>query len=154
MYSQHTNISLRPATSNGIRVLMLSTDSNIFEKNSVVRARMIEYGTLVEHLDIIILSKNKKELEEISARVTAHSTCSNSRLGAFFYAIRIGKHLGNVDLVTAQDPFETGFSGWRIARALDARLELQVHTDFMSSYFACHSLLNYVRVRLAKFNNE
>ena len=130
---------------------MISTDSKIFEKNSAVRARMIEYGVLVEHLDIIVLSKNKTKQDILSPNVTAYSTCSGSRFSALFLAIQMGKHFSGVNLVTAQDPFETGFAGWRIARSLGARLELQVHTDFMSPYFATENIKNKIRVMIAKF---
>lgn len=130
---------------------MISTDSNIFEKNSAVRARMILYGALVEHLDIIILSKNNTEREELSLQVTLYSTRSRSRLRALCKAIRIGARIGRVDLVTAQDPFETGFAAWRVARRLGAGLELQVHTDFMSPYFAAENMKNKIRVLAARF---
>jgi glycosyltransferase involved in cell wall biosynthesis len=130
---------------------MISTDRKIFEKNSAVRARIVLYGTLVEHLDIVVLSKNKIKQDILSSAVTAYSTCSGNRLSALFRAIRIGQHFSGVNLVTAQDPFETGFIGWRIARTLSAPLELQVHTDFMSPYFATENIKNRIRVMLARF---
>ena len=130
---------------------MLSTDSKIFEKNSAVHARMILYGALVEHLDIIVLSKNKTKQDLLSPTVTAYSTCSGSRFGALFQAIQMGRRFNDVNLVTAQDPFEIGFVGWRISRTLGARLELQVHTDFMSLYFAAENIKNKIRVMIAKF---
>ncbi|MBI5005272.1 MAG: glycosyltransferase family 4 protein [Candidatus Lloydbacteria bacterium] len=134
-----------------MNILMISTDAKIFEKDSAVRARMVEYGTLAARLDIIMLSKNKIKRDVLSSTVTAYSTGSRSRFRALFRAIRIGKHVGGIDLVTVQDPFETGFVGWRISRALGARLELQVHTDFMSPCFAAENIKNKIRVMIAKF---
>lgn len=149
--SQPTNISRCSAASNGMRILMLSTDSNIFEKDSAVRARMIEYGALVRRLDIIILSKNKTGQQELSPNVIAHAAHSRSKLMALCKAIRIGGGVRSVDLVTAQDPFETGFAAWRISRRLGVPLELQAHTDFMSPYFAKENIKNKIRVILARF---
>lgn len=130
---------------------MLSTDSNIFEKNSAVRARMIEYGALVRRLDIIVLSKNKTEREELSPNVTAYGAYSRNKPMALCKAVRIGGCMRGVDLVTAQDPFETGFAAWRIARRLGVPLELQAHTDFMSQYFAKENIKNKIRVLVARF---
>ncbi len=54
-------------------------------------------------------------------------------------------------LITAQDPFETGLAGWLIARRNNTPLQVQVHTDFLNPYFARESLLNRIRVLIAKF---
>lgn len=134
-----------------MRVLMLSTDSNIFEKDSAVRARMIEYGTLVRRLDIIVISKRKTDREELSPNVTVYGTRSRNKLSALCRAIRIGRRMRGVDLVTAQDPFETGFAAWCVARRLGVPLELQAHTDFMSPYFAKENIKNKIRVLVARF---
>jgi len=140
---------------------MISTDKKIFEENSGVRQRMAEYGTLCEELHIIVFARRIKNQElriKISNNVFIYSTDSLSRLLYIFDAYKIAKRIFQNTkykiqntLVTCQDPFETGLAGWKIASALGARLQLQVHTDFMSSYFARHSLLNRARVLLAKF---
>src|SRR3989344_5984627 len=144
-----------------MRVLMLSTDSKIFEKNSAVHARMVEYGRLCEELHIIIFHtriKNQESRIKISENVFIYSTNSLSRWLALFDAYKIAKRIFQNTkykiqntLVTCQDPFETGFVGWRISCALGARLELQVHTDFMSPYFATENIKNKIRVMIAKF---
>ncbi|MBI2045855.1 MAG: glycosyltransferase family 4 protein [Parcubacteria group bacterium] len=144
-----------------MRVLMLSTDSKIFEKDSAVRARMIEYGRLCEELHIIIFRariKNQESRIKISDNVFIYSTNSLSRWLYIFDAYKIAKRINHDSLfmthdflVTCQNPFETGFAGWRVSRALGARLELQVHTDFMSHYFAAENIKNKIRVMVAKF---
>jgi glycosyltransferase involved in cell wall biosynthesis len=109
-----------------MRVLMISRDRNIFNPNSDVRQRMIEYGKLVEKLHIIVLSRP-------------------------FKLLKIGKSIKGFDLITAQDPFEAGLVGWVFAKMFGASLQLQIHTDFLSPYFARESLLNRIRVLIAKF---
>lgn len=162
---QPTNISRCPAASNGMRILMLSTDSNIFEKDSAVRARMIEYGTLCDELHIIILNQNEKRKTQhvcqqdrnndskfkISENTFVYPTNSIVKILMPFDAIKIGKKITNINLVTAQDPFETGFAGWWIALSLGAKLQLQIHTDFMSHYFRNQNIKNRIRVWFAKF---
>jgi 1,2-diacylglycerol 3-alpha-glucosyltransferase len=54
-------------------------------------------------------------------------------------------------LVTARDPFETGLVGYRLKRKYNLPFHLQIHTDFLNSYFKRESFLNKIRVLLAKF---
>ncbi|MFC1757083.1 glycosyltransferase [Patescibacteria group bacterium] len=111
-----------------MRVLMFTTDKNILQENSEVSQRMVEYSKLVEKLDILLIQKSN-----------------------ILSALKRGKKYEKPDLISAQDPFETGFIGWKLARYFGAKLQLQVHTDFMSPYFKKESLKNRVRVWLAKF---
>ncbi len=140
-----------------MQVIMISTDRNILNKESAVRARMLSYGTLFKELHIIIFSTGAHKLpqkEQIGENVYVYTTSSSSRLLYIRDAIVIGKNISLLNkksvVVTAQDPFETGFAGWRIAKALNAELNLQIHTDFMSPYFA-KTFLNKIRVQIATF---
>lgn len=111
-----------------MRVLMLSTDKNILDKDSEAGQRMVEYGRLVDKLDILLVQKSN-----------------------ILSILKKGKKLERPDLITTQDPFEIGFLGWRLAKFFKTKLQLQIHTDFKSPYFWKESLLNKIRVILAKF---
>lgn len=131
-----------------MKVLMFSTDSSILKSGSPAQRRMIEYGSLVEKLFIVVLLKKrvKRRVLDISPNVGVYS--------AYFWSTwNLGKKFKNqgINLVTAQDPFETGLIGYLAARRLKAKLQLQIHTDFLSPYFAPESLKNRVRVLLAKW---
>lgn len=146
-------------------VLMISSDRKVFEKGSAVRQRMVEYGGLVGELHIIVFStrsgnqESKLMNEKIADNVFVYPTNSFSRWCYIFDAIRIGKELiaKNYELkakswlVTAQDPFETGLAGWRLARVFKAKLQIQIHTDFLSPHFSKESILNKIRVLITKF---
>jgi len=136
-----------------MKVLSIGSDRNLFNENSSVRQRVIEYGSLVDELHIVVFSKKILGLSEkkIADNVWLHPTNSVSKLLYIANAIKIGKKISNIDLVTAQDPFETGIAGWRLARAAGARLQLQIHTDFLSPYFINESFLNKTRIKIAKF---
>lgn len=54
-------------------------------------------------------------------------------------------------LIDSQDPFECGFAASRIARRLNLPLHVQIHTDFLSPYFARGSFLNRIRILIANF---
>jgi len=135
---------------------MISIDKKIFEENSPVRQRMFDYGSLVDKIDIIVLNKAfrdlpKKKVFDISEKVTVYPTNSKSKFHYIFDAIKIASLLKEADLITAQDPYETGFIAWRISKQQKAKLELQVHTDIFSKYFAKQSYFNKIRVIFSKF---
>jgi len=153
-----------------MKVLMISTDKKILEENSAVRQRMVEYGGLVEELHIVVFAKRKFEIRnsqsetnnkiQISKNTWVYSTDSKSKWAYIGDAVKIGKQIisdtnyklqNTKYLVTAQDPFETGMVGWRLAKKFNLPLHLQIHTDFLSPYFERESLLNKVRVLMAKF---
>ncbi|AKM83795.1 TPA: hypothetical protein DCZ46_00445 [Candidatus Campbellbacteria bacterium] len=148
-----------------MKILMISTDRKILERDSAVRQRVVQYGKLVDELNIVIfnsstrVASSKYQVERIlGTNVTLYPTNSRNRWFYIFDAIKISKEIfesrewkveGN--LVTTQDVFETGFVGWWIAKKTGAKLHLQIHTDFLSKYFIKESFLNRVRVCLAKF---
>ena len=127
----------------GLRVLVIGTDRSIFKWDSAARERMMEYGKLFQQLHIIIFTKRfqKFEIEKIAENVWIYPTRSWSRWFYSFDAVRVaksqfGKFLSKrINVISAQDPFETGIAGWLLARKFRLPLQIQVHTDFLSSYF-------------------
>ena len=63
----------------------------------------------------------------------------------------MAKSLPRPDIISAQDPFETGLAALLIARHFKVPFAVEMHTDFCSPAFARHSLLNRLRVILAGF---
>lgn len=135
-----------------MRVLSISTDRNIFKEDSEVRRRMVDYGGLVNELHIIIFCNKEGEKDQkIADNVWVYPTNSKSRWFYIWNAIRIGKEIdAKFNLVTSQDPFETGLVGWQLAKKLKLPLQIQIHTDLFSPYFKKDSFLNRVRVKIAK----
>lgn len=141
-----------------MKVLMISTDRKIFEEKSAVRQRIIEYGSIVEELHIVIFSKKGFSREKIGDNVWIYPTNSLSRVFYILNAVKIGKRiikdfkLSNTSLlITSQDPFETGLVGWFLSRATKVKLQFQIHTDFLSPHFSIGSALNKMRVFIALF---
>ncbi len=162
--NQTHNLQNKPRISNGVKVLMIGSDRNIFKEHSEARRRIAEYGTLVEELHIVVLSTRIRNQEsgirneKISLNVRVYPTNSISRWLYLFDAYRIAKKiihnssfLIHDSLITCQDPFECGFAGWCAARKFGISLQLQIHTDFLSPYFSSESLLNKIRIRIARF---
>ena len=96
-----------------MKVVMISTDRKAFEEGSEVRRRFELYGSLVEELHIIVFAKKKLgfEKEQITQNTFLYPTNSSNVLRYMSDAQKIGKAIKDVDLVTTQDPFETGIVG-------------------------------------------
>jgi glycosyltransferase involved in cell wall biosynthesis len=125
-------------------------DRNILKAGSDAHKRMQEYSALVDELHIIVFSQEKQK-EQHTGNLTIYPTNSRTRWLYISDAVCIARAIADPDVVTAQDPFETGLAGWLITRKNNAALQLQIHTDFLSPSFRKESALNRMRVVLARF---
>ena len=131
------------------KVLMISTDREILSIGTFARARMEKYAAKLGELRIIVLAKEKNVEAAQSGNLWVYSTKS---LAAIFYGVDAffgALTQGRPDVITVQDPFETGVLGILLSCVFLRPLHVQVHTDFLTPAFARHSLLNQVRVLLA-----
>src|SRR3989344_7409143 len=133
-----------------MRVLSIGTDSTLFEEGSRSRARHEAYGKELGALDVVVFTRGDKQAVRAGA-LSVTPTNSVSRLFYGFDALHIARKLPKPDVVTVQDPFEAGLTGWLIARRLNVPLHVHIHTDFLSPEFAKLSFLNRVRVWVAGF---
>jgi len=141
-----------------MKVLTIGTDRKLFEKGSPVQARVLEYAARTEEMHVIVMSLSSLGLEELHiGNLHVYPTNSSSRLLYIRDAIRLGKRLITEQklysgvVISAQDPFETGWVGYRLARCFKLPLQLQVHTDFASNYFWKGSFLNMIRILIAQY---
>ena len=136
-----------------MKLLVIGNDRKIFEDGSAVSLRQIKYSAELERLDIIVYARQALGLgtKILSSKVTVYPTNSRTRFFYFLDAFFLGKNLPKPDMVSAQDPFESGLAGYFIARYWSVPLHLQLHTDFLSPYFWRDSLLNKARFILGKF---
>jgi len=118
-----------------MRVLMISIDKGLVggkELGDVVE-RHRKYGTQVEALDIIVLSKKGFEEREISEKVKAIPTNSANKFGYFFDALRIAKkrfQTVKYDLIVTQDPMWIGLIGAILKKNFGSKLLVHFHGDF------------------------
>ncbi|HYF10374.1 MAG TPA: glycosyltransferase family 4 protein [Candidatus Paceibacterota bacterium] len=138
-----------------MKILMLSTDPRILEEGSAVSLRLCAYGALTDGITVLVSSGALSERREVSLsrEVTLIAVPPSPRVLRPLALIRAGFALRRegFSLITAQDPFETGFAGAVLSLLLSVPLEVQVHTDFLSPFFSRHSFLNRMRVALAGF---
>ncbi len=135
-----------------MNVLTIGTDRNLFIEGSTARARIAQYGSIVDEYHIIVFSLSSHALTatKIADNVWVYPTNSASKFLYMRDARRVAKTLGNVDLVSAQDPFECGLAASWIAQDKKARLQVQLHTDPFSASFKQESLLNRIRLIIAR----
>lgn len=129
---------------------MISTDRNIFDPDSQVGRRTIKYGELFEKLDVIVFAKKGLGLTKtkLSERATVYPTNSTLRWFYISDALKIAGSLAKkADVITTQDPFETGLVGREIKKNFGIPLVVQIHTDFGSPFFS-RSVLNKVRLHI------
>ncbi|MEK7554770.1 MAG: glycosyltransferase family 4 protein [Patescibacteria group bacterium] len=141
-------------TSNGMKLLILSTDANLFRDESEVRARLVNYGSIAESVHIVVSVRPPSPRgEKIAAtNVFSHPAVGRSKVGKFFSLYRTASRLlasGGTWIISAQDSFEVGLVGLFLKIRFGIPLELQVHTDFLSPYFTQESFLNQLRSFLA-----
>jgi len=141
---------------------MISRDAGILEEGSDVQKRMAEYGALADELHIVVFNQAlnvKSQTVKISSNVWAYPTNSRNKWFYIRDAYVVAKQiiaprsplLATSWIVTTQDPFETGIVGLLVARKYRLPLQLQIHTDLFSPYFKNESVINRVRVCIAKF---
>ena len=138
-------------------VLMISTDRKIFEETSAVRARMAEYASLFEKLEIVVFAQKSEgfSIVQIAPNCRIYSTNSLTPLFYIWDALKQGRKIlkGEIPagwVITCQDPFETGLVGWWLTREFCIKLNLQVHTDVFNPFFITESIKNRIRAWLAK----
>lgn len=135
-----------------MHILTIGTDEKLFDPDSAVAKRVREYGLLAGSLDVIVLTTRSYPRVDLSPEVRVYATGSLTRLIAPRDAARIARRLPHhFDLVSVQDPFDSGLAGVAISREFGAPLHVQVHTDLFSAEYYRLSFLNKVRVQIARY---
>lgn len=140
----------------GLKVLMISSDRQIFTSGSAVSLRMKEYGALVEELHIVVLSDSSHGLREmqLGKNIWVYPTNSSRSFLRPLGAARLGKKIvfdkkfvRGRSLVTT-DSIECSWAGLKIKNKWRIPVEVQLHTDPFSPYFS--GFQNRVRRFFAK----
>lgn len=137
-----------------MRLLMLSSDSKIFDPSSSVARRMVEYGTIVDDLEIVVIATGTTRSVTLASNVVACTTGGASKFAAFLHTRRMLRELiqkKSFDLVTAQDPFFIGLLGYSVAKKNRIPFQVQLHTDCFSLGFLLESPRRVIEVLVAIF---
>ena len=119
-----------------MKVLFVSNDPAIFDAASAVRARMRAYAAAIGELHIV--SPATREAQEAQdGNLYLHPVYSWKLLRVRKLAERARALIEErgIEVVSAQDPFEQGLAALRAVAGTNAKLHIQVHTDFLSPWF-------------------
>jgi glycosyltransferase involved in cell wall biosynthesis len=139
-----------------MRVLQIGADRSkrgILDPDSAASQRQKAYGEKFGSLDIVGFSVRSDGRVPFEMPPDTHVYPTNS-ISKIFYGldtIRIMRKLPKPDVISAQDPFETGLLSLLIARMLGVPLHVQVHTDFLAPGYVQLSLVNRLRTLVAGF---
>ncbi len=136
-----------------MKILFVSNDPTIFDAMSSARARMRAYAVLIGELHIVSPA-NTDAREEQEGNLFLHPVHSWKvfRVSALTKRAHelVLKH--SIEVVSAQDPFEHGLAALRAVRGTNAKLHIQVHTDFLSPWFVKSGNWRSPQVRMPLLN--
>ena len=153
-----------------MKVLFISNDPAIFDAASAVRERMRTYAAAIGELHIVSVAPSDAValVEQVENNHFAHGRNeSGFRGGLYLHPVHSWKifriralaeraHaliLGHgIEVVSAQDPFEHGLAALRAVQGTNAKLHVQVHTDFLSPWFVRSGNWRSPRVRMPLLN--
>lgn len=140
-----------------MKLLTIGPDKDLLNPDSASAKRHIAYGAGLEKLHAVVFSRNGNSVETIDLATNVHvhpvvaRTSLGLMVGAYRVAVRILRDRGEW-AVSAQDPFESGFVAYAVARMCRVPLQLQEHGDFFSTaHWRRESLTNRVRYVVGRF---
>src|SRR5512146_2735206 len=136
-----------------MKTLFVSNDPTIFEATSAARARMRTYAALVQELHIVSPARSGAR-DEQDGNLFLHPVHAWRlfRISALTRRARALVRKHDIDVVSAQDPFELGLAALRAVSHTSAKLHIQVHTDFLSPWFIRSGNWRSPKVRMPFLN--
>lgn len=122
-----------------MKVISIGNDPKLFDRNSSVAKRQVEYGEFLEELHVFS-RRGGKNMVKLSPNVFVYPLS----LGEISKLLKKGEYV-----VSTQDPFEHGVLSVWLKMRYGVRLQVQLHTDFNNKYFLLSSPLNFIRFFLA-----
>jgi len=112
-----------------MKILNISNDKLVLNKNSSVARRIIEYGELVNRYYVIVPANKDKEII-LSDKVTIYSTGVGNKFLKIVKLYNLGKKIlkqEKINVITVQDQYYFALIAWLLAKKLNIGLEIQVH---------------------------
>lgn len=119
-----------------MKILFISNDPTMFDETSAARVRMRSYAQAIGELHIVSsAAPGAQEAHDGSLHLYPMHAWK-------IFRVRVLSRLAhelvlrhNIEIVSAQDPFEHGLAALRAVQGTSAKLHVQVHTDFLSPWF-------------------
>ncbi|MBY0539727.1 glycosyltransferase family 4 protein [Patescibacteria group bacterium] len=136
-----------------MNIIMLSTDSKVFE-NGAVSKRIASYGSIAEELLFVVFASGTQKEVMLAPNVRAVSTGGvNKPLALFAGTIFLLRETAKkkYNLISSQDPFALGVVGLFISKVRRLAFQVQLHTDCFSPLYISESLRRRVESFVAGF---
>ncbi|MBU0750315.1 glycosyltransferase [Patescibacteria group bacterium] len=147
-----------------MKVLFLGSDPSLFDTESAAHKRMRTYANAIG--DLHILSGARKNICESffteQGTLTLYGIRAPKLCLPFLLARKAHKIIvdHDIEVISAQDPFEHGRAAVSAARGTFAKVHIQIHTDYLSHWYVHGKIfrgatvpvpvLNRVRRRIAE----
>src|SRR3989344_5010745 len=102
-----------------MKILNLSLDKSILDKNSKTSRRVVEYGDWADSYIVVVSEKDY-----------VYGSGGNNKIFQLINVYRVAKKLlkrGGFDLITVQDQYYLALVGRILAKKFKIGLELQIH---------------------------
>jgi len=112
-----------------MKILNLSLDKSILDRNSKAARRIVEYGNLADRYIIVVPDKDYKEIR-LSEKVFVYGSGGGNKIFQLINVYRAAKKLlrrGEFDVITVQDQYYLALVGRILAKKFKIGLELQIH---------------------------
>lgn len=134
-----------------VNVLLIGSDASLSANRSHVNSqdRLVLYGKYTSKIFMVVLSARNKSsaVKRLSPNVTVYAHSSKKllvALNSYRTCCRICKE-NNINVVSTQDPFFTGFLGYLLKLRFKIPLNIQIHGNvFGNSYWLHESRQNYL----------
>ena len=126
-----------------MRVVIFSTDRNILKPGTAVYKRQQAYAEYFESYVVLVFSRRRHGLTAISLGESAHAYPASMRT--------VIREARLADIISTQDPFETGFVAWVCSFIFKKALHVQVHPEVFGPGYKAHHFLNRIRRLVAAF---
>lgn len=119
-----------------MKALFISNDPTIFDETSAARMRMRAYATAIGELHIVSPA-GEEILYKQEGNLFLHPVYSWKIFRIRMLTMKAHALLleHDIDVISAQDPFEQGLVALHAIAGTRVKLHIQVHTDFLSPWF-------------------
>ncbi|MBA3733309.1 glycosyltransferase [Patescibacteria group bacterium] len=141
-----------------MKVISIGTDRNMFDNKSAVLERNVLYSSKISEMHQIVFTLKSENHKPY--KINNLSIYPTNSVSEWFYvrdACRIGNTIFSKNnlvsketVISTQDPFQTGLVGTYLAKKFQLPLQVQIHTDYLSSNFS-KTFLNKIRIIMASY---
>lgn len=134
-----------------MKVLFIGSDPSLSEEG-VSRKRMRTYAAAIGELHIITSASNDFSVSDGPLHITGVRVARIRRVSVLASRAHSLIVEAGIEVVSAQDPFEHGLAALRAVKGTQAKLHIQLHTDYLSRWFTRSGNFRAPRVPMPLLN--